>query len=80
MRDVSAPFRMPITTVHKIRGVGTVIAGRIISGALHVGDEVVVVPSGATAKVKSIEMFKHTCAQGSAGYATHTHPNTERHL
>lgn len=55
-RDVASVFRMPITSVYKIRGVGTVAAGRIVSGQLAVGDEVVVMPSGAGTHVKTIEV------------------------
>jgi elongation factor 1-alpha len=32
LRLVDAPFRMPISNVYKIKGVGTVLAGRVFTG------------------------------------------------
>merc|ERR1719245_609872 len=37
-RDSSKPLRMPVSGVHKIKGVGDVITGRIEQGALRPND------------------------------------------
>jgi elongation factor 1-alpha len=58
-RDEKAPLVMPLTNVYKIPGVGTVLAGRILSGRLNIGDAVCVAPVSGNvhAKVKSMEIF-----------------------
>ena len=44
--------------MYHIKGVGTVLAGRVLSGSLKVGDEIKVVPhTGEVHKVRSLEMF-----------------------
>ena len=42
-RDEAAQLLMPLTSVHKIKGVGTVICGRILAGNVSVGDEIMIV-------------------------------------
>ncbi|AFS79514.1 sulfate adenylyltransferase subunit 1 [Gottschalkia acidurici 9a] len=48
------PLRFPIQDVYKFDH-RRIIAGRIESGSLKVGDEIVILPSNKTTKVKSIE-------------------------
>jgi len=55
-----ASFRMPVQAVYKFTNHGDdrrIIAGRIESGRLKVGDRVVFSPSNKTTTVKSIEAF-----------------------
>lgn len=54
---VDKPLRIPIQDVYTITGVGTVPVGRVETGLLKTGDEVVFMPSGAKGTVKTIEMF-----------------------
>ncbi len=42
-RDMDKPFLMPIEDVFSIKGRGTVVTGRIESGAIHMNDEVEIV-------------------------------------
>ena len=53
-------FRMTIQDVFSIKGMGTVLTGRVESGTLRVGDEVYFNgPSGVTkAAVAGLEMFR----------------------
>jgi len=54
------PFRMPVQDVYKFTEEGDdrrIIAGRIETGLVHVGDDVVFFPSQKRAKVKTIEEF-----------------------
>merc|ERR1719157_65149 len=44
-RPVSAPMRMPISGIYKIKGVGDVLAGRVEQGQVKPGDEVVFLPT-----------------------------------
>lgn len=50
------PLRMPVQDVYKFDQ-RRIIAGRIESGRLEVGDEVIFSPSNKTAKIKSIEAW-----------------------
>lgn len=49
-------LRIPVQDVHKIRGVGTVVAGRVASGVLHVGSKVSFSPGGSCSEIGSIEL------------------------
>ncbi len=54
------PFRMPIQGIYKFTEEGDdrrIIAGRIESGSISVGDKVVFLPSNKRSEVKSIEIF-----------------------
>ncbi|MFZ5969178.1 MAG: GTP-binding protein [Bacillota bacterium] len=52
------PLRFPIQDVYKFDH-RRIIAGRIESGTLRVGDEIVILPSNKVTKVKSIECWNH---------------------
>lgn len=67
VRDLASPFRMPIVSTFKIKGVGTVVSGRVMSGVLRPGDDVKFAPGGETCKVKSIEMFHQNRPIAQAG-------------
>ncbi len=56
------PLRLPIQDVYKISGIGTVPVGKIETGTLNVGKQVVFNPSAKGGEVKSIEMH-HTMVQ-----------------
>lgn len=54
------PFRMPVQDVYKFTALGDdrrIIAGRVESGSIRAGDEVVFLPSGKKSKVKTVEAF-----------------------
>jgi len=63
-RNDTAPMRMPVSGIYKIKGVGDVIAGRVEQGIVKPNEEVVYMPTHTTAnacggKVFTIEMH-HT--------------------
>ncbi len=65
------PFRMPVQDVYKFTANGDnrrIVAGRIESGKINIGDEVVFLPSNKRSKIKSIEGF-NTEGKTSAGYS-----------
>merc|ERR1711973_5961 len=55
-RDTKKPFRMPVSGVYKIKGVGDVITGRIEQGQLKPNEMVGFAPTGVTGKAFTIEM------------------------
>jgi len=60
-RPSSAPMRMPISGIYKIKGVGDVLAGRVEQGIVKPGEEVVFLPTHTTSnpctgKVFTVEM------------------------
>merc|ERR1712203_981042 len=60
-RPSSAPMRMPISGIYKIKGVGDVLAGRVEQGVVKPGEEVVFLPTHTasnpcTGKVFTVEM------------------------
>jgi len=55
-RDTKKPFRMPVSGVYKIKGVGDVITGRIEQGVLKPNEAVGFAPSGIKGKCFTIEM------------------------
>ncbi len=61
------PLRLPIQDVFTITGQGTVPVGRIESGILKPGMQVVVMPKGVTGEVKSIEMHHQQIAEAIPG-------------
>src|SRR5690606_30776129 len=54
--DSAQPFRMPVQDVYKFDH-RRIIAGRIESGVLNVGDEVIFSPSNKVVRVHSIESW-----------------------
>merc|ERR1711959_426268 len=65
-RPKSAPMRMPISGIYKIKGVGDVLAGRVEQGTVKPGEEVVFLPTHTSSnpcngKVFTVEMH-HTRA------------------
>ncbi len=66
-RRPEKPFRMPVSGVFKIRGVGDVITGRIEQGTLRPNQMVRFSPSGATGKAFSIEMHHKNVESASHG-------------
>jgi elongation factor 1-alpha len=67
-RDRKKSFRMPVSGVYKIKGVGDVITGRIEQGFLKPNDQVVFAPqSGVAGKCFSIEMHHKNVEEAGAG-------------
>jgi len=57
---VDKALRLPVQDIYKFTEDGDdrrIIAGRIVTGRLHVGDEVVFLPSGKRTRIRSVEAF-----------------------
>lgn len=61
------PLRLPIQDVFTITGHGTVPVGRIETGVMKPGENVIVMPSGARGEVKKIEMHHQELKQANPG-------------
>jgi len=61
------PLRIPVQDAYSISGIGTVPVGRVETGIMKKGDNVIFNPSGATGEVKSIEMHHEEVPQAVPG-------------
>ncbi|HVQ35242.1 MAG TPA: selenocysteine-specific translation elongation factor, partial [Candidatus Bathyarchaeia archaeon] len=59
--------RLAIDRSFAMRGFGTVVTGTLASGTLHVGDEVEILPSGARARVRGLQVHKLPVEVAAAG-------------
>jgi len=71
-RPISAPMRMPISGIYKIKGVGDVLAGRVEQGIVKPGEEVVFLPTHTSSnpcvgKVFTVEMHHMRAEQAKPG-------------
>ena len=66
-RPASGMFRLAVDRVFTLAGVGTVVAGTVHAGAVNVGDEVVIAPTGLRARVRSIHAQDRPAQEGRAG-------------
>ena len=60
-------FRLAVDRCFSLTGVGTIVTGAVLSGAVAVGDTVVVSPGGLRARVRSIHAQNAAAQRGVAG-------------
>jgi selenocysteine-specific elongation factor len=63
----TGPARLPVDRVFPLKGVGTVVTGTLWSGEIKAGDGLVVVPGGARAGVRSVQVHDHEAEVVHAG-------------
>ncbi len=66
-RDAAGLFRLSVDRSFILPGAGTVVTGTVLSGAVSVGDQVIVSPSGRPARVRSIHAQNRAAERGIAG-------------
>ncbi|MDY0300208.1 MAG: selenocysteine-specific translation elongation factor [Trichlorobacter sp.] len=66
-KDREGHFRLPIDRVFTITGFGTVVTGTLLAGTIKIGDEVELLPSGRTGKVRGIQAHGKQAETGQAG-------------
>lgn len=66
-RPIKKAFRMPVSGVYKIKGVGDVITGRVEQGVITAGAKVKFYPMLVAGTVFSIEMHHKTVPSAQAG-------------
>jgi len=64
------PFRMPVQRVFQLKGIGTVVTGVPMSGAVEPGDTVEFLPGGHTSKVRAVQAFGAKVSRAVAGHST----------
>jgi bifunctional enzyme CysN/CysC len=60
------PLRLPVQAIYKFDD-RRIVAGRIESGSLSAGDEIVIMPAGKIARIKSVESWPVTPVAGPRG-------------
>jgi len=69
-RQSGGPFRMPIQRVFSLPGIGTVVTGIPMSGAIQPGAEIEILPLGERAKVRGIHAYGGKVDEAVAGHST----------
>jgi selenocysteine-specific elongation factor len=55
-RPAEGPARLPVDRVFTVKGFGTVVTGTVAGGRFQAGDEVLVLPGGASGRLRSLEV------------------------
>jgi elongation factor 1-alpha len=66
-KPTDKPLRIPVQDVYSITGIGTVPVGRVETGVLKEGANIVFMPSNKAAEVKSIEMHHTKISKAEPG-------------
>lgn len=69
-RKFSSIFRLPVDRVFSMKGFGTVITGTLMSGSIHVGDDIMVYPSQIVSKVRGVQVHSHSVETAGPGTRT----------
>ncbi len=64
----SRPFRLPVDRSFSIKGFGTVVTGTVLSGMLHKGEEINLMPSEKVVKVRGIQTHTSDVEEVSPGF------------
>jgi selenocysteine-specific elongation factor len=66
-RKAEGAFRLPVDRVFTVTGFGTVVTGTLLSGAVSVGDEAEVLPSGRECRVRGVQTHGRKEERAGAG-------------
>ncbi|HEX4423141.1 MAG TPA: selenocysteine-specific translation elongation factor [Kofleriaceae bacterium] len=67
-REATGVFRLPIDRVFTVKGFGTIVTGTVLGGQVALGDEMTVLPTGLTARVRGIEVHGEAVERAIAGH------------
>lgn len=67
VKNGQIPFRLPIDRIFSADGFGTVVTGTMIEGNLSLGASVELMPSGQTARVRSLQVHSQPVENAYAG-------------
>lgn len=62
-----APFRMFVDQVRSLRGYGTVVSGTVVSGMIHAGDRVEIVPARKVVRARYLQVHHVFVDEATAG-------------
>ena len=60
-------FRLAIDRSFSVKGAGQVVTGSVISGAVHLNDDLLLAPQGVSIRVRSIHRQNESADEGQAG-------------
>ncbi len=66
-KPTDKPLRLPIQDVFSVSGFGTVPVGRVETGIVKPGDNVIIMPEGIKTVIKSVEMHHKQLTQAEPG-------------
>lgn len=66
-KPTDLPLRVPIQDVYSIKGIGTVPVGRVDTGIMKVGQDVIFMPENVGGELKSIEMHHEQVQEAEPG-------------
>ena len=66
-RTQTGVFRLPIDRVFTVKGFGTIVTGTVLGGAVAVGDELSILPTGRPARVRGVEVHGAAVPRAVAG-------------
>ena len=69
-RDPAGLPRLPMDRVFTMKGFGTVVTGTLTSGTVRLGDDVAVLPTNVTGKVRGLQVHGQAVEQALAGQRT----------
>jgi len=64
---IDRPFRLLVDRSFSVKGFGTVVTGTVLSGTLNVSDDIQILPSGETTKVRGLQEHIKSVTQVEAG-------------
>ncbi len=69
-REEKELFRLPVDRVFTMQGFGTVVTGTLMDGNIKTGDDIIIYPEGAKAKVRGIQTYGKDTDMAVAGQRT----------
>ncbi len=66
-RPIDKPLRLPLQDVYKIGGIGTIPVGRVETGIIKPGMQVMFAPTGIISEVKTVEMHSESVPEAGPG-------------
>ncbi len=66
-RNLNAPVYLPIDRAFALPGLGTIVTGTLMQGAIEAGTTLMLEPGGTSAHVRSIGVFESTPKRAEAG-------------
>ncbi|MCL5419332.1 MAG: translation elongation factor EF-1 subunit alpha [Candidatus Marsarchaeota archaeon] len=66
-KPLDKPLRLPVQDVYSIAGFGTVPVGRVETGVMKPGEQIIIMPSGVKTEVRSIEQHHQQLQKAEPG-------------